>query len=130
MKDKVRVVVASGEIAKHFDRVSATEYKHLSDLEPQNLDGEGPSGKRPPESSRQETDEATFAKQLAHDLYRQAYNKDFSKLVIVADPDTLGEMRPVLHEEVTKRLIAEIDKTLINAPTDEIMKVVEAELNR
>ena len=130
MKDKVRVVVASGEIAKHFDRVSATEYKHLSDLEPQNLDGEGPSGKRPPESSRQETDEATFAKQLAHDLYRQAYNKDFSKLVLVADPDTLGEMRPVLHEEVTKRLIAEIDKTLINAPTDEIIKVVEAELSR
>lgn len=129
MTDKIRIVVASGEIAKHFDRLNDSSYRHLEDLEPKNLDDDGPSGKRPPESSDQETDEATFAKQLAHDLYKRAYNKEFSKLIIVADPDTLGELRPILHHEVKEVLVAEIPKTLINSPTDEIAQVVEASLN-
>ncbi len=126
MDEKIRVIVASGEIAKHFDRLNDNYYRYLEDLEPKNLNDDGPSGKRPPESSEQDTDEATFAKQLAHDLYKRAYNKEFSKLIIVADPETLGELRPVLHEEVKACLVAEIPKTLINAPTDEIARVIEA----
>ena len=57
---------------------------------------DGPAGKRPAESSIQETDEATFAKQLAKELYRRAHSGDFAALVLIADPQTLGQILTAL----------------------------------
>jgi hypothetical protein len=54
------------------------------------------------------TDEATFAKQLAKELYRRAHSGDFAALVLIADPQTLGQIRPTLHKEVQDRLVSEI----------------------
>ncbi|MGH8489635.1 MAG: host attachment protein [Gammaproteobacteria bacterium] len=78
-----------------------------SELDPTNLLDDGPAGKRLTESSNQETDEATFAKQLAKELYRRAHSGDFAALVLVADPQTLGQIRPTLHKEVQDRLVSE-----------------------
>jgi len=117
------VVITSGSEAKFFRNdgtASEIKLKHVGDLSPQNLDNEGPSGSRPPESSQQETDEATFAKQLAQHLYTKAHRGDFDHLVLVADPDTLGEIRPILHQEVTQKITFELAKTLINSPTNDI----------
>jgi protein required for attachment to host cells len=131
MKNKVPhnalIVVADGTGARFF-RNSGHETKialtAAGDLKPANLLNEGPSGKRPPESSKQETDEATFAKQLANELYRRAHSGDFAALVIVADPQTLGQMRPALHKEVRDRLVAEIGKTLTKASVADIQKTL------
>ena len=97
MADKIPhnalVVVADGAGARFF-RNSGDEYRVTlsaeSEFRPTNLLDDGPAGKRPKESTNQETDEATFAKQLANELYRRAHNGDFAALVLIADPQTLG----------------------------------------
>ena len=81
MADKIPhnalVVVADGTGARFF-RNAGQDFKVSFAAEgkfnPTNLLDEGPAGHRPPESSKQETDEATFAKQLAKELYRRAHN--------------------------------------------------------
>lgn len=127
MGKQTLVVVASGHVAKTFNW-NKGDLAHLGDLQPVDLDDEGPSGKRPTESSDRDTDEATFAKQLANWLYRKAHRGDFEKLVLIADPTTLGTLRPQLHSEVTDRMILELDKTLINSPVEDIAELIEREL--
>jgi protein required for attachment to host cells len=120
------VVVADGTGARFF-RNAGREKVVLTfeaEFKPTNLLDEGPAGKRPPESSHQETDEATFAKQLAKELYRRAHKGDFAALVLIADPQTLGQIRPNLHKEVQDRLISEIGKTFTKASITDIQKVL------
>ncbi|NNL34581.1 MAG: host attachment protein [Silicimonas sp.] len=65
-----------------------------------------------------------FADDLAEILYRQAHKGAFDHLVIVAPPRVLGEMREKMHQEVTDKIVAEIDKTLTNHPINEIEEIV------
>jgi protein required for attachment to host cells len=131
MADKVPhnalVVVADGTGARFF-RNSGQELsvtlKADGELRPAHLESDGPSGKRPPESTGQENDEATFAKQLAHELYRRAHLGDFAALVLIADPQTLGQIRPLLHKEVQSRLVSEHGKTLTKASIADIQKLL------
>ena len=117
------IVVADGAGARYF-RNSGNESKiELSDdggLKPKRLSDDGPAGKNPPERSSHETDEATFAKQLANELYRRAQARDFEALVLIADPQTLGQIRSLLHKEVQTRLVSEIAKTLTKASITDI----------
>lgn len=112
---KALVVVADGTGARFF-RNTGHDFKVSlaaeGEFNPTNLLDDGPAGRRPPESSKQETNEATFAKQLAKELYRRAHSGDFAALVLIADPQTLGQIRPLLHKEVQIRLVREIGKTL------------------
>ena len=119
------VVVADGTGARFFRNAGQDNKISLTtdgELKPANLLNEGVS--RPRESSERETDEATFAKQLANELYRRAHSGDFAALVLVADPQTLGQIRPALHKEVKDRLIDEIGKTFTNAPIADIQKAL------
>ena len=119
------VVVADGTGARFFRNSGRDNEVSLSaegEFKPTNLLDEGPLGMRPKESSSQETDEATFAKQLANELYRRAHSGDFAALVLIADPQTLGQMRPTLHKEVQSRLVSEIGKTFTNASIADIQK--------
>ncbi|WP_316014056.1 host attachment family protein [Roseobacter sp. HKCCA0434] len=65
-----------------------------------------------------------FAKDLADILYKAAHAGKFDKLVLAADPSTLGELRKEYHKEVQDRLVEEIDKDLTNHPIDEIEKML------
>ncbi len=122
------VVVADGAGARLF-RNSGQEnkVKLTADgaFKPSHLLDDGPAGHRPPESSDQETDEATFAKQLAKELYRRAHSGDFTALVLIADPQTLGQIRPSLHKEVRDRLVAEVAKTLTKSSIADIQKALD-----
>jgi protein required for attachment to host cells len=71
-------------------------------------------------------DEATFAKQLARRLNAAALKNEFAHLVLVADPQTLGQMRPLLHEETAKRMVEELNKSLFRAPLEEIERALKA----
>lgn len=87
---------------------------------------DGPSVHR---SAVQETDwhrlaEERFARDLADRLYKAAHAGRFDRLILVAPPRTLGELRDALHKEVRARVIAEIDKDLTNHPVHEIEKIV------
>ena len=122
------VVVADGTGARFFRNAGHGDSVALAaeaEVTPANLRDDGPAGKRPTESSPQETDEATFAKQLAHELYRRAHNGDFTALVLIADPQTLGQIRPTLHKEVQDRLVAEVGKTFTNASVKDIQNALD-----
>lgn len=121
------IVVADGTGARFFRNSAQAGKISLSadgDFKPVHLFDDGPAGKRPPESSAQETDEATFAKQLAKELYRRAHSGDFAALVLIADPQTLGQIRPSLHKEVQDRLVTELGKTLTKASIADIQKAL------
>ena len=117
------VVVADGEGARVFRNVGtnyALSLKQQEVITPQDIDGDGPSGSTPPEQSGQQTDEATFAKQLAHRLNHGALTNAYAHLVLIADPQTLGQVRPQLHKETLQRLHGELAKTLTNSPLQDI----------
>ena len=119
------VLVADGGRARMLQNVGERGELQLRQqrvVEPENLDDEGPSGAQPKET---DVYEATFAKQLARRLNDAALKNEFAHLVLVADPQTLGQMRPLLHKETTGRLLGEVPKTLTNAPLDEIQRILQ-----
>lgn len=124
------ILVADGEEARLF-RNAGTDYKasleQMELLKPQDLLNDGPSGRQPPESDEQSIDEATFAKQLANRLNAAALHNKYEHLVLMADPQTLGQIRPQLHKETERRIIREIAKTFTNAPLEAIQNALHAE---
>tara|TARA_R110002049_G_scaffold10127_6_gene50539 strand:- start:8945 stop:9400 length:456 start_codon:yes stop_codon:yes gene_type:complete len=76
-----------------------------------------------------ELEKERFAKDLSDILYKLAHKGRFDRLVLVAPPATLGELRENLHKEVKDKVIGEIPKTLTNHPIDEIEKIVMGELS-
>ncbi len=123
------IVVGTGDGAKFFrnvGNVNDIELKAEGHLDAGNMADEGPAGKSPPEQSGKESMEATFSKQLANKLYAMAHAGKFDNLVLILDPETLGEVRPLLHKEVQDRLIFDLAKTLTNSSSDEIIKSLHA----
>ncbi len=117
------VLVADGTEARLFHNVGSNTkvlLKQVKLLTPRDLLNEGPAGRRPPESDEQATDEATFAKQLAQRLNAAALKNEYEHLVLMADPQTLGQIRPQLHKETGRRILMEVAKTFTNAPLGDI----------
>lgn len=71
-------------------------------------------------------EEARFAAEAADILKRRAFANDYEKLIVVAPPTALGEMRKHYHKEVQSRLVGEIAKDLANHPVPEIEKIIAA----
>jgi protein required for attachment to host cells len=61
-----------------------------------------------------------FAREVADRLYKYAHAGRFDRLVLVAPPKILGEMREALHPAVSERIVSEIPKTLTNHSLDKI----------
>ena len=71
-----------------------------------------------------ELEETRFAVEAAELLKRRALSNEFEKLIVVAPPAALGEMRKHYHKEVQSRLVGEIAKDLANHPVPEIEKII------
>lgn len=69
-----------------------------------------------------------FAADLAKTLYEKVHAGEIERIVLVAAPQVLGDLRQELHQEVKDCVVAEIDKTLTNHPVDEIEEIVSREL--
>ncbi|MDB6179364.1 host attachment family protein [Paracoccus sp. Z330] len=69
-----------------------------------------------------------FADHLAELLYQWAHRNEFARIVLVAAPGILAELRSKMHKEVGDRVVQEIPKTLTNHPVDEIEKLLRAKL--
>lgn len=69
-----------------------------------------------------------FADDLAELMYKMAHRHRFERIVLVASPRVLGEIRDKLHKEVADRVLGEIPKTLTNHPVREIETIVKREL--
>jgi protein required for attachment to host cells len=137
------VVVADGEKALFLRNEGDAEYpnlqvmRQLKEENPPTHDqgtdrpGRFQDGPSPHRSAAEETDwhriaKERFADEIAERLYKYAHRGDFQKLVIVAPPLVLGEMRQKLHKEVSGRVEAEIAKTLTGHPVDQIEKILMA----
>ena len=70
-----------------------------------------------------------FAQELADRLYTYAHGGRFARLVVVAPPKVLGDLRGKLHNEVADRVVAEIPKTHTLHPVDQIEALVAAALH-
>ena len=140
------VLIADGEKALFLENIGDAQDMHLEVLrkvEQENPEtseqgtdkpgrfNDGPSVQR---SAVQETDwhaleKQRFAKDLAQILYKAAHANKFDKIVLVAAPKVLGDLRAELHIEVSDRVIAEISKTVTNEPLIEIERMLAVEIN-
>lgn len=69
-------------------------------------------------------EETRFAVDAAEMLRERALDGAFERLLIIAPPSTLGDLRRHYHKEVEARLIGEIPKDLTNHPVDQIEKII------
>lgn len=121
------VVVADGTGARVFRNLGDARFMSLHQhdrLELMNMNDDGPSGRLPGGATGYQIDKATFAKQLAQRLNATALKGEYDDLVLIADEQTLGEMRPLLHDEVRQRLRIELARTLTNSPVEDIERAL------
>lgn len=135
------VLVADGEKALFLRNEGDARYPHLKvmremcdDNPPTREQGTDRPGRLSDagtlnKSAVEETDwhrveKERFAHDIADHLYKMAHRGAFERIVLVAPPLVLGEMRKELHKEVADRVSAEIPKTLTRQPVDEIERVL------
>ncbi len=61
-----------------------------------------------------------FAKHLGKVLEQGLAKKAYDRLVLVAPPSALGDLRAALSEPVKHAIYAELDKDLVKTPTDNL----------
>lgn len=144
LEHDIWVLVADGEKALFLRNEGDHEYPHLEvfrevhEENPSTHDqgtdrpGRFQDGTQVHRSAVQETDwhrieKARFAKELADRLYKMAHRNAFKKIVLVAPPVVLGELRKDLHKEVADKVTAEVPKTLTNHTVDEMEKILMAD---
>ncbi len=123
------IVVADGTSAIFYRNTGhlSVVLEHMETLAPKDLNNEGPAGATPAEQTPQDRDESTFSKQLVQKLNAMALAHALpDAVVIVADPTSLGHMRPLYHAELTRRIVAELHKTLVKASALDVAKALAA----
>lgn len=108
---------------------SANEAR-LELVEEPSLEGEDESGapghNDPRSDDYREQDKLDHAASAASWLNRQVLQHRIEQLILVAAPDTLGEMRRHLHKETEAVVVREIAKQLTGVPGPDIVKAIEA----
>jgi len=88
------------------------------------------AGKRDHESAHRRGgephDRAAHAAGVADWLNRAVLAGQIEKLLIVADPDSLGELRKHMQVKTHAAVIGELDKQVTGMPGPDILKVLEA----
>lgn len=141
------VVVADGEKALFLENTTDGENPYLQVRRKDEQDNppdreqspnqrgrvaDGPDRKGP-RSAFEETDWHQLANEripadLAEILYKKAHHGAFDRLVLVAAPNALGDLRVQLHQEISGCVVGEITKTLTNHSLDDIEAIVKSEL--
>ncbi|MBZ9604682.1 baeRF12 domain-containing protein [Phyllobacterium chamaecytisi] len=141
LNKKTWIVVADGEKAlflrnendmKHVQLTTIHEMHHSNPATRQqgsDRPGRFNDGPSPHRSAVEDTDwheisKKRFAKEVADALYSYAHKGGFERLVVIAPPLVLGEMRQEFHKEVSDRIVSEIPKTLTNHPLTDIQSIL------
>ena len=69
-----------------------------------------------------ELEKHRFAERVASALEQLVRSQDLKKIVVVAPPRTLADLRHAFHADVKNRIVAEIDKDLTKHPVWKIEK--------
>lgn len=140
MEPGTMVLVADGRKALFFRNKGDAEYPNLeAELveqkdNPSHLDqasdkagqasSSGTASGTMGENDYHELEEQRFASEIADMLKRRALANDYEKLIVVAPPTALGEIRKHYHKEVKDRLVGEVAKDLTGHPVPEIEKII------
>lgn len=81
--------------------------------------GSGRSAIEPP-SDPVAVRERRFVENVADELERKLQQRAFERLIIVAAPTALGDLRPALSKGVRDTIVAELPKDLTNLPTPQL----------
>jgi len=81
-----------------------------------------------PRSDAHDLAEQEFSGKLAETLERAAQKNVFERLVVFADPKTLGRLRPQMSKALSERITKEVNHDLVEMPLDALEKRVRAEL--
>lgn len=113
-------------VERKREQDNPTDREQGTDTPGRSFSSVGPGRSAYEETDFHQLEEDRFAAETAELLKKRALAGDFEKLVIVAPPKTLGELRKNYHKEVESRLIGEIDKTLTGHPVEEIEAALQA----
>jgi protein required for attachment to host cells len=91
--------------------------------------GQGRHAMEPPTDPQRHAKFA-FAGDLAKYLQKAAGEERFGRLVLIAAPKTLGDLRELLPDVVRKRISAELDKDLTKVPTKDLAHHLDPALLR
>ena len=86
----------------------------------------GQSGSAVEETSWHDQAEETFLKRVAAKLDDLVHEKDAKRIVLVAPPKALGQIRPSLSADTQAAITAEVAKDLTNFPIDQIERHLAA----
>jgi protein required for attachment to host cells len=89
--------------------------------------GQGRHAMAPP-TDPQRYAKYAFARELAERLEEAVHAGRFDRLVLVAAPKTLGDLRELLPGPVKAKVVAEIDKDLTHVPVRELPRHLAAVL--
>lgn len=125
LKPNTWIVIANGGTVRLLRNAgNATDVRLHEEAAPSlDIADTGPSGSQPQSA---DIGEASFNRQLALWLNKQALDHGFDHLVLAADPNSMGELRPQLHSEVTARTVAEVTKDWTNLSLEQIDKALDA----
>jgi protein required for attachment to host cells len=135
------VLVADGRKLLFFRNEGDADYPHLEVVLAEEQDnpadrdqasdaaGRASSPHGPARSAVDQTDfhqlEADrFAAQAADLLKRRALANEYESLIVVAPPQTLGELRKHYHKEVERRLTGELAKDLTGHSVSDIERIL------
>ena len=76
--------------------------------------------------SNSSLDESAHVIAVAEWLNQQVLSHKIDKLIVIADPKSLGVMRKRYHKQLEAVLLGELAKTLTGRPTDEIITALQA----
>jgi protein required for attachment to host cells len=82
-----------------------------------------------PRTDPQRYAEYAFARDLSDHLEKAANEHRFDRLILVAAPKALGDLRRMLPKSMREKIVAEIDKELTNVPTRDLGKHLDAHLS-
>jgi len=75
---------------------------------------------------KERLDKAAHAAGVAEWLNKAVLDRRVEQLLIAADPDTLGEMRPHYSKHLVAALLGEVDRQLTGMPGPDIARALEA----
>lgn len=86
--------------------------------------GAGRHAMEPPSDPKEER-KRVFLDTIAHGINAAAVAGEYDRLVVIAPPKALGELRAKLNDHAQKRIHAEMAKDLTNTPVADLPKQLE-----
>ena len=123
------VAVADGQHLKLFhnvDHSGGLKLEALPDVHPaaENAGTSNDHNNSAANPSHGQAEEDNFAAGIAHLLNRQFESGKIHKLIVVAAPKTLGEMRKHYSKQLSQDLVHELPKDLTGQSLQEIEKIL------